>query len=174
MLNYREVDDKFAISGGWYDIERDIAFLKSKNITAILDMEFTDYSLDRREASKIAKICKANGIEYTSIPMEDSLNYSYEYTEKLIRQGTDKLIEYVDKHNDSNSRILVKCAAGISRSTTMYLSYTCHANKISFSNAYRKLQRIEFNLLNNGKMRWGAMPNNYFQQILNKIHDYAV
>lgn len=87
-------------------------------------------------------------IEVLYLAVEDGEPLSYD----LITQG----IEFLEKQRKQNSRTLVSCGAGISRSATFCVAALHEAEGLSPLDAYRDLHRV-YSL---------AMPNMYLWRSL--------
>jgi hypothetical protein len=166
MLNRRQVDNKFYISGGWQNIERDIEWLKANHVRGILDMQFTPY--DEPNVPDFIKAYLADqGIEYHYILMYDG-DWN-QNLEALYSEGETVLANWDQKYTNRKDRLLVKCAAGISRSVSQYLNYICKRDNIPYRKAEDNLARTERNLLYtdaDGTFDWIGGPGPWFTQFL--------
>jgi hypothetical protein len=167
MLNAKKVDKKFWISGGWQDIERDIEWLKTENIRAILDMQYTP-SDDPNLYRYVAGLVREEGILYHNILIYDG-DYNYNVGE-LFDEGADYLEKCDKGFTDKKDRILVKCGVGASRSVAMYLNYICKRDSLDLIEAFTNLQNAEdsWALLNGGANFYPAMPDISFITYLAK------
>lgn len=169
MLNYRRVDKKFSISGGWNNLPENVAFLKDERVAAVLDLQFTDWD-SNHPLTQVSIALEDANIDYSHIKMFDDLNGTKENTIRIIRKGADTLESFVEKHPKEYERILVKCAAGISRSPTVYLAYLCQANRWTYDEASEFLYDQERELHQMGLLYWPSSPNFYFRQFLGEMY----
>jgi len=167
MLNARRVDDKFFISGGWQDIERDTEWLKMENIRAVLDMQYVPY--DSANLPYFVKSYLADeGIEYLSIPMYDGeMN---ENLAELYTLGENTLEDWDKRFTHKRDRILVKCAAGISRSVSQYLNYICKRDGLTYWRAESEFSKREakWAMSYGDRDFWPGGPGPWFTHFLTK------
>lgn len=165
MLNSRKVDNKFYISGGWQDIERDTEWLKTENIRAVLDMQYTPY--DSLNVPNFIKGYLADeGIEYHYILMYDG-----EWNDNLasiFKEGENILEKWDTTFTNKKDRILVKCAAGISRSVSQYLNYICKRDNLPYTQAFNEFGKREakWAWINNDIDFWNGSPGPWFAHFL--------
>lgn len=136
MINLRSIN-KFYLSGGWSGIQKDIEYLKTLNIKAILDLQATPSDVDSSEMSGainfIKETVKESGIDYLMLPMSDD-----EFNVDLgtvLYEGTKFLSEMEKKYPAKKEKILIKCGAGISRSPAQLINYLCQTRSMSFIDA---------------------------------------
>ena len=100
------------------------------------------------------------GIEYNALAMYDSefnndlgaiLDFGHEYLEQME-----------EKFPDKRDGILVKCAAGISRSPAMLINHLCISRRMSYVEALNYVRDKE----NNQEIEFGSSPNEFFAQYL--------
>jgi hypothetical protein len=127
MFNYRDIDDKFAISGGWANPYRNAQFLTEKGITAVVDLQYDPLDWIK-EAENIERMLASKGIAYLHIPMFDGPN-------KGLKHIYEKGYKFISEHYP-NGRVLVKCAMGLSRSPSMLAYWYCKNRGMSFPEAH--------------------------------------
>lgn len=98
---------------------RDTAFLKQHEIRAILSVQFHPLP---EEAQKVVG-------SYLHVKLQDRPDVN-------ISEHFERAIEFID----SNTRTLVHCQAGISRSATLCLAYLIKKNQMPLENAFKTLQ----------------------------------
>ena len=169
MLNARPIDNKFWVSGGWENVERDIKWLKEHNIRAVLDLQYTlddNPNLPIFVKNRLAD----EGIEYHSILMWDGeWNYS---VHAIFLEGENKLELWDTTFTGKKDRILVKCGAGISRSVSQYLNYICFRDKVSFADALAEFSRAEYKWASMYAETnfWPGSPDWCFRSLLARKH----
>lgn len=158
MLNFRKID-KFYLSGGWNKLPENIDELKVNNVKAVLDLQFS--TIDSRATIKaIKELLEKNGIDYQAIDMYDSeFNISME---DIFFAGQEFLSQMETKYPAKREGILVKCAAGISRSPAMLINYFCNSRRMSYAEALNYLRKRE----EDQGIDFGSSPNQYFSQYL--------
>lgn len=164
--NFRKVDNKFCLSGGWNNLPENVKFLQANNIKAVLDLQFLPddsvYSASQQEAMilYIRDELEKVGIRYKIVKMrDDEFNLDLEYA---FTEGSLFLIDAEEDFADKGDKILVKCAAGISRSPSMLINYLCASRRISYLEA---LQYVRENEEKYG-VWFGASPNMFFAEHL--------
>jgi protein-tyrosine phosphatase len=164
MLNIRKID-KFWLSGGWQDLDEDIKFLKENKFRAVLDLQFTYY--DEVNTADIQEMLDT--IEYKAIPMMDGDGNNLR---EIFQEGYDFLIDADSFYTEKKDKILVKCGAGVSRSSAMLIAYFCESRRMSFREAknYVRVQEDK-----DWNMQWHADPAPIFQFFLrNKYPESSV
>ena len=169
LLNYRRVDPKFSISGGWDNLYENIDFLKSEKIVAVLDVQWVDWDSDN-VIHQVKQACADEDIELVPIRFDDGINENMRRTREIIEQGRDEIERLVEKYPDKKQRILIKCAAGISRSPTMYLAYIAKRDRLIFEEAKATLDDAEYRLGYGYGDFWGNSPNFFFRKILREMY----
>jgi len=53
----------------------------------------------------------------------------------------DKAFQFIDNASNEKSRILIHCAAGVSRSSTLLIAYLMKVNKWTFREAYEHVKK---------------------------------
>lgn len=165
MFNIRRVDKKFYISGGWENIERDAEWLKTENIRAVLDLQYTID--DNTNVPNFVKTYLVDeGIEYEYIQMYDA-SYNRDIA-GLYERGQSILEAWDNKFTNKKDRILIKCAGGVSRSVSHYLNYICKRDNISYIEARENLWQRERELMgySDGTFFWMGEPNLAFEVFL--------
>jgi hypothetical protein len=159
MLNFRCIGDRFALSGGWQDIEKDAKFLKDNNIFAVLDLQFTNEDSSLGIAS-VTEAMSKNLINFHFIRMfdsefnpdfegilEEAFGVLSEWEKALDIQASDaaKIIgkSQLVSLGFSSPKILVKCGAGNSRSVCVLIAYLCMSRRWSFEFAKNWVQDLE-------------------------------
>jgi len=108
MEGFNEIIPRLFISN-WY-VSNDINFIRSKNIRAVITLEKTP------KPENIVDYYRNNNIDFMYIPINDS-------PDENIYQYFDSTFEFIKKHIDRGENVLVHCAAGISRSSTIIIHY---------------------------------------------------
>lgn len=167
MLNARQVDKKFWLSGGWQDIERDINWIKTENIRAILDLQFTSDD-DRNTYTYVCDMLADEGIEYRHILMYDG-DWNTDLP-AIFLEGENQLEIWDTTFTGKKDRILIKCAAGASRSVSQYLNYICYRDKIDPLTAFGNLVDYEakWAMINAPRNFYPANPDPSFTSYLKK------
>ena len=140
MLNARRVDKKFWLSGGWQNIPVDIDWIKTENIRAVLDLQYTSDD-DRNIYSYIRDMLADEKIEYHNILMYDG-DWNTDLP-AIFLEGEGVLSVWDMAFDAKKDRILIKCGAGASRSVSQYLNYICYRDKISAIEAFGNLVDFE-------------------------------
>lgn len=157
MLNFRKID-RFYLSGGWDNLPENINLLKLNKIKAVLDLQFISQK-ESETASRYIKE-KLGDIQYYALAMYDSefnndlgaiLDFGHECLEKLE-----------EKFPNKNDGILVKCAAGISRSPAMLINHLCISRRMNYAEALNYLRDKE----SAQGIDFGSSPNEFFAQYL--------
>ncbi len=168
LPNFRKIDEKFYLSGGWSNLPQNIKFLQSKNVKAILDLQFLPEDVvwsanqQRGMIFYIKDELEKAEIEYKYIFMrDDELNNDFE---DILIQGSTFLQQMEEKYPEKKEGILVKCAAGISRSPTLLINYLCESRRMNF---YEGLNYVRKNEDRYG-IGFGASPNYFFTEQLKK------
>lgn len=164
--NFRKVDNKFCLSGGWNNLPENVKFLQANNIKAVLDLQFLPddsvYSASQQEAMilYIKDELEKVGIDYKVIKLrDDEFNLNLEID---LAEGGLFLEKMEEKYTGKREFILVKCAAGISRSSTMLINYLCETRRMSY------LEGLAYVRKNESKygVWFGASPNMFFAEHL--------
>lgn len=169
LLNYRRVNDKFSISGGWRNIYDDTDFLVSENIVAVLDLQYLEYD-EQSAISVVTNALAAEDIEHHVIRFADGGYENELYTRNAIDKGVEIIEDLVERFPDRKQRILIKCAAGISRSTTMFIAYHCEKNRWTYDEGRAYLWDCETKLAQEGLLEWEAHPDWFFVYVLGKMY----
>lgn len=166
MLNARKIDSKFYISGGWQHIERDTEWLKTENIRAVLDLQYTPWD-EKNVPEHVKDYLEDNDIAYHYIIMEDGWDSNLS---SLFEAGETMLAYWDSLFSNRKDRILIKCGAGVSRSVSQYLNYICKRDEIPFQEAYRDYRNKEDKWANiyAEENYWPGMPTIEFVQFLDK------
>lgn len=119
-----EIPDKITedIFQGGYRSSENKELLKSLEITHILVV------------SSELTIHFPDNFEYLRIAINDD-----ELTD--IKQHFDKAFEFIDKCISNGGKVLIHCAAGISRSSTITCSYLMKKNKMKFKEALELVRK---------------------------------
>jgi hypothetical protein len=167
MLNPRQIDKKFWISGGWQNAPIDIQWLKTENIRAVLDLQFTPNDDDSRP-DFIFDMLDEEDIAYSHIKMFDG-DYNWDLKE-ILDLGEALLKDWDLTYTKKKDRILIKCGAGVSRSVAHYLNYICGRDEICFADALANFRNaeIEWAKINADLNFWPASPDYSFKDYLNK------
>lgn len=167
MLNARKIDRKFFISGGWQDIERDTKWIKTENIRAILDVQYTNYD-SPNVPGYIKNHLKDEDIQYEYILMHDG--EGNDSLENIFTKGQEILTDWDNQFTNKKDRILIKCGAGVSRSVSQYLNYRCYRDSISFRDAYEQFRDNEDRWANiyADENFWPGMPSREFVKYISE------
>lgn len=142
MLNLRQIDSKFLLSGGWVDVPKDTAWLEQVGIKAVLDLQFTKDAFNFRSQSKyIENECLSHHIDYVAIPLDDGPN---EDVERVFGQAYETLYEWENLYTGKGDHILIKCGVGVSRSPAVLTYYYCKRDKISFVEARERFKFSDY------------------------------
>jgi protein-tyrosine phosphatase len=162
MVNLRKID-KFWLSGGWDEsnLQSNALDLANLGFKAVIDME---YSANWVPPIGLREILKDVGIEYANIPMNDWGGYSSEEFNGIMNRSQDILRIWDYKYNKPNQKILVKCAMGISRSSSVLINYLCYRYDKSFMEVWDYVREKEEGAL------YPATPNSHFSEMLNNRH----
>lgn len=162
--NWRKID-KFYLSGGWNNLPENIKFLTYNRIIAVLDLQFFDDGYFNNTGAIIHAIkeeLQNVGIDYLAIKMQDSeLVWNLE---EILNEGQEFLTAIEEKYPDKRDGILIKCAAGISRSPTMLINHLCISRRMSYLEALNYLRDKE----DNQGIQFGSSPNYFFVNYLKK------
>jgi protein-tyrosine phosphatase len=137
MLNLRQIDNKFHISGGWTDVPKDAAFLKQFGFRAVLDLQHTPENFNPINAQFISGILKEHDIDYKYLLMNDGDNAD---PSSLFDTGEEILGEWDEQFDKRNDKILVKCGVGVSRSVAMLANYYCMRDSVTYREAIARIQ----------------------------------
>jgi len=143
MLNFHQIDNKFCLSGGWTNIEKDALWLKINNIKAVLELQFTpDFGPAYTQLFEYIKeeLSKSN-IEYFAVPMYDGPNSDIE---SIFDTTYEKLQEWEHQFNKRFEKILVKCGVGVSRSVATLIHYYCVRDRLTYDEALFRVQRADY------------------------------
>ena len=139
MLNLRKIENKFYLSGGWQNIEKDVAYLADNGFKAVIDVQFTPD--DDVNTNDILEKLADEGIAYQSIWMYDS-----EYNQDLdgiLDTSAQYLTEADEYFTNKKDKILVKCGAGVSRSAAILINYLCQSRRLEFLEALNYVRTQE-------------------------------
>lgn len=167
ILNLRQID-KFYLSGGWSaNILKDIEYLKTLNIKAILDLQMSQADIEfigQRPIEFILNSMKEHGIDYKAVPMsDDEFNINLGNT---LFEGSQFLSAMEKKYPAKKDKILVKCGAGISRSPTQLINYLCQVRNSSYIDILSYIRMKE----EYAGIGFGSSPNPIFADHLKKIY----
>lgn len=166
LVNWRKID-KFYLSGGWNDVPENAKFLAYSRIKAVLDLQyFVDGFWSQKDRDRAVLFIREElakyGIDYLAIDMYDSEhNLTFD---DLLDQGTNFLTEMEEKYPEKRDGILVKCAAGISRSATQLINHLCISRRMSYVEALNYIREKE----HRQGIEFGASPNYFFAEQLKK------
>jgi hypothetical protein len=123
--NFRVVDDRFRLSGGWVDVPRQAAWLAENGVVAVLDLQFEPDWADTparwaNSLQPLIGVLSDHGIEHRALPMFDGEN---DDLAAVYEAGADAIRGWIERYPDG--RILVKCLAGMSRSVSMLTYWLC-------------------------------------------------
>lgn len=147
FINFRQVDNRFALSGGWLNIEDQARWLHENGFVAVLDLQFAPVVESKAEAKYFSYSKWTNdfinavdgalsefGIEYHQIFMNDGYNKNIN---AIYQESMDTLNSWVDELPEG--KILVKCAAGYSRSVSTLAQWYCENENLSGRAAINKI-----------------------------------
>lgn len=160
MINLRKID-KFWLSGGWDKIKDNLTLINGLGIKAILDLQFMEPTNDVRASIEFVRTA-ANKIslDYKAIIFrDDEFNTDLE---AIFTEGDKYLTEMEEKYPKMKDAILVKCGAGISRSSAMLIYHLCNARRMSYVEALNFVRGKEENYY----IEYGSSPNPVFVQFL--------
>jgi protein-tyrosine phosphatase len=167
LLNLRFIDKKFALSGGFTDLPKDIAYLSTLGVVAILDVGMTPDDDYIAMGLYIENECAKEEIEYDYIPMRDD-----EFNDDIHedwREAANILADWVKRYPNRRQFILIKCATGISRSASVLIYYLCREQRMSYIEALGYVRNAE-----SGQTEFGVSLNNYFHnQLKGMFKDYT-
>lgn len=103
---------------------------------------------------------EANGIEYKAIRMYDG-EFNLDL-DGIYAEGQEFLTEMEEKYPGKKDGILIKCAAGISRSPSMLINHLCVSRRMSYLEALNYLREKEYRQA----IEFGTSPNQFFAQML--------
>jgi len=141
MLNFRQIDNKFSLSGGWVDVPSDIKWLKRCGFKGVLDLQFTTFDYNRASVLTIKEACNEVGIEYQALPLDDGPNDDIG-TRFEVAYST--LLDWDTKFNNRNDKILVKCGAGVSRSVATLAYFFCRRDSRPYNEIKSLIQRTNY------------------------------
>lgn len=169
MLNYRRIDRKFSISGGWQDVPEDIDYLKDENIVAILDLQFTDND-SQAPVSYCYEQCQKAGIDYRALRMDDGETENTVQAMDIFQVGVEIIESLVEKYPDKKQRILIKCGVGVSRSPAMFIAYLCQTERWTYDEAKQVLDDSEWDLMETGELTLATSLNPFFKYVLQGMY----
>lgn len=132
LINFRHIDGKFWLSGGWYDVPEDTKWLSHVGFRAVLDLQHLP-GTDPVSIATVAMYCTNNEILYHAIEMEDGENKALD---KLYENAYDVLTSWDTMLDGFSDKILIKCGVGVSRSVSVYIYYLCMSRNWNFTQAY--------------------------------------
>jgi protein tyrosine phosphatase (PTP) superfamily phosphohydrolase (DUF442 family) len=138
MLNARRVDAKFWLSGGWQHLDNDTKNVKKTGIMAVLDLQFTP--ADSPEPTRaIESALSALGVEYHYIPMWDGpLGQNLA---DIFQESNTLLADFELRFPGPKEQLLVKCAAGQSRSVSVLVSHFCESRRWTYHEALNYIKK---------------------------------
>jgi hypothetical protein len=158
MVNLRKID-KFWLSGGWDEsnLQANALDLKNLGFKAVIDME---YSPQWPHPRGLKEILQSVGIEYENVQMHDWGGYKPEEFYAIMDHTQEVLKSWDRKYNKPNQKILVKCAMGISRSSSVLINYLCYRYNKSFMEVWDYVRKMEEGAI------YPASPNSHFARML--------
>jgi hypothetical protein len=148
MINFRPIDNKFCLSGGWIDVPKDAKWLKINGFRAILELQFTQIDYTDKSFYFIRDTLEDLSIEYFAVPMNDGENYNIN---RLFEITRNQLQEWDSKFTRNRDKILVKCGVGVSRSVAVLIDYYCYRDRLTYSEAKIKISNVD-------KYNYGGLP----------------
>ena len=140
MQNLRKIN-KFYLSGGWVHVPKDLKHLQTLNIKAILDLQFfPGDSQNKAYINYISEEAEKVGIEYRGMPMVDGDN---DNLSDIFGTGAETLEKWELQFPKKRDSILVKCAAGVSRSASMLINYLCARDNKSYVDVLHMIRNAE-------------------------------
>ena len=103
--------------------KRDLDWLKSKNVGAILSLT---------ESPSPSSWLENSGIEYRNIPVKNHTAPSQAQLEECV--------SFVEANILKGKKTLVHCAAGKGRTGTVIAAYLCKSNNVSAEDAIRRVR----------------------------------
>lgn len=159
MLNARKID-KFYLSGGWENLPHDSQALVKHKIKAVLDLQFTPADMSG-PIVMVETVLTDAGIEYQHIPMWDG-NLGQDI-EAIFSSATAILAAYEIRYPDPKDFLMVKCAAGISRSPSTLIAHYCETRRWNYREALDFIRKRE-----QYSAAWQADPNPVFSSLLKR------
>ena len=141
MLNFRQTDNKFGLSGGWVNLNEDIKWLTIFKFKAVLDLQFSKFDYNRASILSIKEVCDETGIEYQALPLDDGYNDDIG-TRFEVAYAT--LLDWDTKFIGKTDRILVKSGAGISRSVATLAYFYCRRDLLSYKKVRTQIQSRDY------------------------------
>ena len=143
MLNLRQIDKKFCLSGGWTNIPEDAERLAAFGFKAVLDLQFNLYEEPNWFTSSVDFInvaCSEFDIDYRFVQMNDDVNPGI----ASIYEKTYEILDSWDRlYTGKKDKILVKCGAGVSRSPSVLCYYYCKRDGISYIEARDRIREVD-------------------------------
>lgn len=132
MLNFRQIDSRICLSGGWTDVPVDAKWLASQGIEFVLDLQFTPDSYLPENEDFIRVTLWNNKIEYKTILMYDGDN---DNIERIFEDSHNILTDWETKFSNRWSKILIKCGVGVSRSPAVLINHLCIRDRLNYGEA---------------------------------------
>ncbi len=161
LSNFRKID-KFYLSGGWTQVPKNLSFLSHYNIKAILDVQWHPADWESMQSSREFISQQASTYEMQYIPLamrDDEFNVNLD---SALETGHEILKGWETQFPSKRDNILIKCAAGISRSPTMLIYHLCIERRMSYIEALTYIRAQE----SKNFTEFGSSPNPYFSQYL--------
>lgn len=140
MLNLRQIDNKFVLSGGWTDVPKDAQWLAKNNFKAVLDLQFTPDNFTPKLYKFVEDSLREVNIEYYPLPMVDGDSPNLD---RIFTLATTQLELWDQRYVGRFEKILVKCGVGVSRSVSCLIHYYCSRDRISYSEAKERITRVD-------------------------------
>eukprot|EP01095_Lingulamoeba_sp_RSL-Kostka_P006600 TRINITY_DN207_c0_g1_i1.p1 TRINITY_DN207_c0_g1~~TRINITY_DN207_c0_g1_i1.p1 ORF type:complete len:233 (-),score=55.87 TRINITY_DN207_c0_g1_i1:284-982(-) len=116
------------VIGGVFQGNSDSALMKTC-------LEYHDIKAVVNVTTDINNEFEKDGIEYLKIEVYDCMSEA-----KKLERALEEASSFINKHQELNNNVLVHCHAGISRSSTITLSYLMKYHEMTFKEAYEHLQ----------------------------------
>jgi protein-tyrosine phosphatase len=136
MLNLRQINRKFFLSGGWVNVGDDAKLLTQLNVACVLDLQYTPDEPDFNKSAEftIRQVLEHNNIQYWVIPMFDGPNKNLD---ELFEEGYNAISAWLAEIK--HKKILIKCSVGVSRSAAMLIYFLCRSQGTDYQTAYNLL-----------------------------------
>lgn len=135
--------------------------LRQQNIRAILDLQMLPSDPIDTINIFMQEQAEKNNIKYTIIPFrDDEFNTDLD---QVFTSGHTFLADMEQQFPAKKDTILVKCAAGISRSPSMLINHFCMSRRMSYVDALNYIRERE-----RYTITFGSSPNPYFANYLKR------
>lgn len=168
MYNFRQIDKKLYLSGGWTDIDNDPDLLAHYNVKAVVDLQYSPDDDWKNLTKTVENRLAEYDIDYAPFVLYDS-DYNVDARE-VFMAAADKIAEFIAQNADSKrDAVLIKCGAGLSRSVTALIWYLGYYRQMSYVQAldWYNSHLADYNPSYQPYMQTHAI-NAYFMHLLKK------